>query len=101
MLKTITVVQGMVPADRQADFEALYAELKKGPATEGMVSSTLQKKAGFPELRRIETVWASREALDRMRAGKEPPKAPLIFHMVGASSSLEIFEVVDEVIPDG
>ena len=98
-MKVLTVVQARLPAAEGAGIERAYTELRNGPATPGLVQSRLLRKPdGTGILYRIETIWESREMLDRMRAGPEPPAAIKLFHDAGTQPSFEVFEVAEELV---
>ena len=92
------MVSGMVPDAKAGSFERDYAELARGPLTPGLVRSQLLKKPDDVNfVYRIETLWESREMLDRMRAGPKPPLAIQLFLGAGTAPSVELFELAGEV----
>jgi len=96
-MEVITIVEGKVPASRAKDFETAYASLKQGALTPGLVRSSLLRNSDASQIYRIETVWESREALDKMRSSTQTPVAIELFRKVGASPRLEIYDVVNSV----
>ncbi len=97
-MMVLTSVQGLVPASKSAGLENGYAALQHGPPTPGLVHSELLRKPdGSNFVYRIETLWESRDALDRMRARPEPPEAIRLMMNAGAQPSVEILELVAEV----
>lgn len=96
-MEVMTIVEGRVPASRAAEFENAYAALKKDAPVEGLVRSSLLRSSDKPDIYRIETVWESREALDRMRSSTQVPKAVELFRNVGASPHVEIYEILENV----
>lgn len=93
-MEVITVVEGKVPISKAGEFEADYASLKQGPFPPGLLRSSLLRNSDNPEIYRIETVWESREALDKMRSSTQTPKAVELFQKVKASPRLEIYGIV-------
>lgn len=94
-MQAMTVVQGMVNSSRAAAFERDYAELARRPPAPGLVGSQLLRKPdGIHFVYRIETLWESREALDRARSRPVPPESVRAFLAVGDPPSLEIFDLV-------
>jgi len=97
-MKVMTVVSGMVPDAKAGSFERDYAKLARGPLTPGLVRSQLLKKPDDVNfVYRIETLWESREMLDKMKARPEPPEAVRLFLKVGNPPSVELFELAGEV----
>lgn len=86
-----------MPASKAKDFETAYASLKQGALTPGLVRSSLSRNSDNPEIYRIETLWESREALEKMRSSTQTPVAIELFRKVGASPRLEIYAIVDSV----
>ena len=93
-MEVITIVEGKVPISKSREFETAYASLKQDALTPGLIRSSLIRKSDNPEIYRIETVWESREALEKMRSSTETPKAIELFQKVKASPHLEIYDVV-------
>ncbi|CAG0975908.1 hypothetical protein METP2_01670 [Methanosarcinales archaeon] len=93
-MEVITIVEGRVPVSKAREFETAYASLKQDALTPGLIRSSLLRKSDNPEIYRIETVWESREALEKMRSSTQTPKAIELFQKVKASPRLEIYDVV-------
>jgi len=93
-MEVITIVEGKVPISKAKEFETAYASLKQDALTPGLIRSSLLRKSDNPEIYRIETVWESREALEKMRSSTQTPKAIELFQKVKASPRLEIYDVV-------
>ena len=92
-MEVITIVEGKVPISKAKEFETAYESLKKDALTPGLVRSSLLRKSDNPEIYRIETVWESREALDKMRSSTQTPKAIELFQKVKTSPRLEIYDI--------
>jgi heme-degrading monooxygenase HmoA len=93
-MEVITIVEGRVPISRAGEFETAYESLKQDALTQGLIRSSLLRKSDDHEIYRIETVWESREALEKMRRSAQTPKAIELFQKVKASPRLEIYDVV-------
>ena len=93
-MEVITIVEGKVQISRAREFEAAYESLKQDALTQGLIRSSLLRNSENPEIYRIETVWESREALEKMRSSTQTPKAIELFQKVKASPRLEIYDIV-------
>ncbi len=93
----VTVVEGNVPSLKAKVFEENFAMVKTEPVPQGFVSSSLLRGSKEPEVYRIQTVWQSREALEKMRSSTQTPKAFELFQKVGVKPTLEVYEVIDSV----
>ncbi len=97
-MKIATMVYGKVPTERRSDFEKSYSSVKNGPYPLGLEQSFLLRSLSEPGAYLIETIWSSREALDKMRSeGK--PVAVALFEQVGATPRVEIHEIAESVEP--
>ncbi len=96
-MEVITIVEGKVPVSKAKEFETAYASLKQDALTPGLIRSSLIRKSDNPEIYRIETVWESREALEKMRSSTQTPKAIELFQKVKASPHLEIYDLVHNI----
>ena len=96
-MEVITIVEGKVPISKAKEFETAYKSLKQDALTPGLVGSSLLRKSDNPEIYRIETVWESREALEKMRSSTQTPKAIELFQKVKASPRLEIYDLVQDI----
>ncbi len=94
-MQVITVVEGNVPNLRIKEFEANFALAKKEPRPPGLVLSALLRGSKSPDKYRIQTIWESREALEKMRSSAGTPKAIELFQKVGVRPTVEIFEIID------
>ena len=93
-MEVVTIVEGRVPVSKAKEFETAYESLKQDALTPGLIRSSLLRKSDNPEIYRIETVWESREALEKMRSSTQTPKAIELFQKVKASPRLEIYDLV-------
>lgn len=97
-MKVVTLVRGKVPRVQRAEFESAYRALKNEPSSrpQGLETSLLLKKADGEGTYTIQTIWASREALEAMR-GSGKPKAVELFEEVAkvTPEEVEIHEVVE------
>ncbi|ABL81603.1 MULTISPECIES: hypothetical protein [unclassified Nocardioides] len=90
----LTEVAARVDAQREEELLVGFHRLLQGPVPDGLVRTELLRGADGEW--RIQTLWASREALDAMRALPEPPAAPSLFRSVGAEPHLAILEVAGQ-----
>ncbi len=96
-MRIITAVEGKVVNSKAKEFETNFDLAKKEPIPPGLVSSFLLRDSRNTESYRIQTIWESKEALERMRGSTGTPKAIELFQKVGVQPTLEIFEVVDAI----
>jgi heme-degrading monooxygenase HmoA len=89
----MTVLEARVAPERVAELERLYDEAASALPPE-IVETFLVRNSRDPDLFRIVTLWASREALAAMRASGETPKGVQVFQAVGAGPHLSVFDVV-------
>ena len=89
----ITVLEAHVAHERIDDLLSAYRE---GTDTlpPGLVETFLVRDTGDATLFRIITVWASPEALEKMRAAVEKPKGVQFFETAGATPQLSRLDVV-------
>lgn len=89
----MTVLEAKVAPDRINDLESAYrlgtAKLPPEIVETLLVRDTIDETAF-----RILTVWASRDALAKMRASGEKPKGVQIFEAAGSTPKLSVFDVV-------
>lgn len=93
----LTEVTARVDPARDRELLAGFHQLLQGPVPDGLLRTELLR--GTAGDWRIQTLWASREALDAMRASAEPPAAPTLFRSVGAEPQLTILEVAAQHQP--
>ncbi|KCZ73258.1 hypothetical protein ANME2D_00321 [Candidatus Methanoperedens nitroreducens] len=93
-MEVITIVEGNVPISKAEEFETAYASLKQETLSPGLIRSYLLRNSNNPEIYRIETVWESREALEKMRRSTQTPKAIELFQKIKATPHLEIYDIV-------
>ncbi len=96
-MNVVTIVDGRVPLERTAEFESVYATIKKGMIPPGLLRSYLLRESKDPQAYEIPTIWESQESLDKMRSGNETPAAIAAFQKVGVSPTLAIYLVKDTV----
>lgn len=91
----LTVLEATVAAERAADLEAAYRAgiADRAAVPPGLVRTELLCAAADRTRWRIETLWASRAALDAMR-GTGTPAGVLMFRAAGAEPTLAVFDVV-------
>jgi hypothetical protein len=90
----LTVLEARVPDGGAVALRAAYAAAGAEPLPPGLVRTELLRDAREGARWRIQTWWASREALDAMR-GAGTPAGVLMFRAAGAEPALSVFEVVD------
>jgi heme-degrading monooxygenase HmoA len=88
----VTMLEAQVAPDHVGDLEHAYRE-GTAELPPDIVETFLVRDAAEPERYRIMTVWASREALERMRASGVTPRGVQIFQTAGAMPTLTVLEV--------
>jgi heme-degrading monooxygenase HmoA len=91
----LTILEATVAPERAADLQAAF----RGAAAHvppGLVRSHLVCAAADPTRWRIETLWASRDALAAMRQ-TGTPAGVLMFRAAGAEPTLNIYDVVSTI----
>ena len=87
----VTIVEGMVEADREGDLRSAWEAKTAGVLPAGFIeSSLLRAESG---IWRIVTVWESKEAVMAMRASGEPPAALVMFEQAGSKPSVSMWTV--------
>jgi heme-degrading monooxygenase HmoA len=86
----VTIAEGSVPPDREEAFSAAWNHATEEVLPPGLIRTFLLR-AG--EIRRIATVWESREALDAMRAEADTPAAIAIFRAAGVEPAVTLWDV--------
>jgi heme-degrading monooxygenase HmoA len=97
-MQVITTVEVNVLISRANEFEKNFASGKQEPIPPGLLSSSLLRNSRNHETYKIQTVWESSEALEKMRKSTRTPKAIELFQKVNVEPTLEAFEIVD-IIP--
>lgn len=93
----VTVLEARVEPGKEAGLISTYTTAASQlPA--GLVRTELLRDLRDPNLWRIQTLWASGEALDAMRSSGTPAGV-LMFRAAGAEPTLSIFEVVHTLSP--
>jgi hypothetical protein len=98
MTRVLTILEGQVLPDRQAELREAYSSAAQGAFPPGLLRSTLLQATGDRTLWRIETLWESRETLEAMR-GAGTPRGVQIFRAAGAEPTLTVFDVLGELSP--
>ena len=96
----VTALEAQVSDERVSALTAAYRDATRGPMPPGLMRSVLLRHSADPTRWRIETTWASSEALAAMR-GTGTPRGILIFRAAGAEPTLTILDVVEELQPPG
>jgi uncharacterized protein (TIGR02246 family) len=94
-----TVLEASVAEERAPALQAAYAAAGAGRLPPGLVWTQLVRDAREPQRWRIQTWWASREALEAMRSAGTPAGV-LMFRAAGAEPTLSVFEVAAS-LPSG
>jgi heme-degrading monooxygenase HmoA len=89
----ITILEANVAPERFDDLERAYRE-GTAQLPPDIVETFLVRDARGHAQYRIVTVWASRAALEAMRASGVTPKGVQIFQAAGATPELSVLEVV-------
>jgi quinol monooxygenase YgiN len=85
MTMLLTVLEGIIAPERAPDLEAAF-ERAGQPRPEGLLRSELLRGVTAPDTWRIQTLWADRQALERMRA-QGTPAGVLMFRAAGVELS--------------
>jgi quinol monooxygenase YgiN len=93
----ITILEAQVEAQQVGALERAYREMTAGSPPAGALETFLTRDSQDRSLFRIMTVWASREALEQMRASVNKPGGVLIFEAAGATPTLSTLDVVVHV----
>jgi len=89
----LTVLEALVDPARAGELRAAFAAAGAGgPLPDGLLRSELLQSVAEPGRWRLETLWASRAALERMRA-RGTPAGLLMFRAAGAEPALSVYEV--------
>jgi heme-degrading monooxygenase HmoA len=96
----VTVLEAQIAQERVAALTAAYEEAAQASVPPGLVRSVLLRDSTDAMRWRIETTWASRDALTAMRSAGTP-RGVQIFRVAGAEPTLTIFDVVAELPPLG
>ncbi len=99
MKPVMTVLEAHVNAERAGDLQAAYRD-GISHLEPGIVETYLIRGAKDATLWRILTIWASSEALEKMRSSGETPRGILMFRAAGAEPTLSIFEVALQAASD-
>jgi hypothetical protein len=88
----MTILEAQVAAEKWGVLEQTFNEavVKLDP---GLTQTFLLHNSREPNMWRIATVWASRQALDTMRQSGATPTGVVIFRAAGAEPVLSIFDV--------
>lgn len=95
-MEVITFVKGNIPSSKREEFESGYEVLKKNPKPDGLIASYLLEDANEKGLYLIETVWASKNSLDKMR-NEEKPAAIELFNKVGVEPTLKVYNMKNNI----
>lgn len=90
----VTVVDAVVPAEREAEFLAGYRRMTRESQPDALLRSELLR--GQDGHWRIQTTWLNLEALQAVRAAGTPPAALELLKSVGAQPSHAWFTVEAE-----
>lgn len=95
-MEVITFVKGNVPSSKREEFESGYRALKENKKPDGLIASYLLQDTKEEGIYLIETVWASQEALNKMRS-EEKPAAIELFDKVGAKPTLKVYNMKNNI----
>jgi heme-degrading monooxygenase HmoA len=90
--EVVTVVDAVVPADREDELVEMFRRLVASPKPDGLLRSELLR--GQEGQWRIQTTWRDRDAVMALRARGEPPAAAALLDAVGATHTHDVFAVV-------
>jgi antibiotic biosynthesis monooxygenase len=92
----LTVLEGQVPLGQQKALEAAFQAAGTLALPAGLLRTELIQDARDATRWRIQTLWASRGALDAMRSAGTPAGV-LMFRAAGVEPVLSIFDVVSSL----
>lgn len=95
----LTILEAQVAPGEETKLQAAYDTAGVGEVPRGLVRSELLRDTRDPTRWRIQTWWESREALEEMRRATATPAGILMFRAAGAEPSIDVFEVMDTVVP--
>ena len=88
----LTVLEALVAPERAGELQAAFAAATSSQVPDGLLRTELLRSVTEPGRWRLATLWASREALVRMR-GRGTPAGVLMFRAAGAEPVLSVYEV--------
>jgi len=91
----LTVLEAHLSPEQAPALQAAYAKAGSGPLPPGLVRTELAHDLQDPTRWRIQTWWASREALEEMRRSAGTPAGILMFRAAGAEPTISVFDIVD------
>ena len=94
----VTVVDAVVPADREAELIEGFRRMAAGSTPDGLVRTELLR--GQEGRWRIQTTWRDREAVIALRARGEGPAAMRLLDAVGATHTHTVFTVEEMLSND-
>ena len=89
----LTVLEANVPEANAPLLRAAYDAAARESLPEGLVRTELLQDIRDPARWRIQTWWASRDALEAMRSAGTPAGV-LMFRSAGAEPTLSVFDIV-------
>jgi hypothetical protein len=95
-LTILTVLEAKVPEGNEPALQAAYKAAGGDRLPAGLVRSELVRDVRDPQRWRIQTWWASREALEAMRSAGTPAGV-LMFRSAGVEPTLSLFEVTASI----
>jgi hypothetical protein len=96
----ITVLEARVARPYWVTLQEAF-DLARVRLAEGLAASYLAHSSADPEVWRIMTVWASRDAFESMRRTEAIPADVAIFRAAGAEPKLSIFDVTGRLFGAG
>ena len=94
----VTVVDAVVPADREAELIQGFRRMAAGSTPDGLVRTELLR--GQEGRWRIQTTWRDREAVIALRARGEGPAAMRLLDAVGATHTHTVYTVEELLTND-
>ena len=94
-MHVISVVEGKVPSTKTKSLKTSFLSLRQRPKPPGWLRSTLLKNNKEPTIYRIETVWEDMESFENMVCNTPRPTPSELFENVGATTTVEIFELIE------
>jgi quinol monooxygenase YgiN len=93
----VTVLEANVPTGKESALQAAFQAATSQALPAGLMRTDLLRDARDATRWRIQTLWASREALDAMRSAGGTPAGVLMFRAADAEPALSIFDVTSTI----
>ncbi|HUQ18908.1 MAG TPA: antibiotic biosynthesis monooxygenase [Gemmatimonadaceae bacterium] len=93
----MTILEATVDEGKESLLQGAFENAGAGAIPPGLVRSELLQDPRDKKVWRIQTLWASYEALQKLRSSGETPAGILMFREAGAEPAFSVFNVVDVI----